>query len=212
MERDANRALGVPDVPSIALGPASLRVHLPKRAPYQPAASDAAAAAADDTSHQPFVPAYVPVVRAPSQSMYETTTPIRDSVAEEAFNELTASPQSAMSTVGEAGEWTVVEQRESLETQQETAAAIAAAAEAQVEAAKRKLKANKVGGAHDNDDDNDDDDENEDDKGAIISGPRHLETAVASVNASATFKKRGAAGNNNNRSVRKKLQDAGDDE
>jgi hypothetical protein len=211
MERDANRALGVPDVPSIALGPASLRVHLPKRAPYQPAASAAAAAAAAaDDAHQPFVPSYVPVVRAPSQSMYETATSIRDSVAEEAFNELTASPQSAVSAVGEAGEWTVVEQRESLETQQETAAAIAAAAEAQVEAAKRKLKANTVGGAHDNDDD--DDDENEDDKGAIISGPRHLETAVASVNASATFKKRGAAGNNNSRSVRKKLQDAGDDE
>jgi hypothetical protein len=207
IERDANRALGVADVPSVAPVPKALRVRLPPKS----AESDAAA-----PPLEPFRPAYVPVVRAPSQAMYETSTRMTDAAAEQAFQELTAeAAPPPESTTGEAGEWTVVAANDSLELQQETDAASAAAVEAQIEAAKRKQKSQQATNADNSDDEDDDDD---DAKGTIISGPRHLERAVSGAAASTvaaavapTFKKR-KTGGGADRSVRKKVVADDDDE
>jgi hypothetical protein len=211
IEREANRALGVPDVPSVAPIPKSLQIRLPSKSSSAPPPPS--------QDNEPFKPAYIPIVRAPSQAMYETSTSIVDVSSEQTFQELTtAAAATTTNTTGEAGEWTVVSANESLDLQQESDAASAAMIEAQIAAAQRKKnKSTRNNNNDDDEDSNDDDEEEEEKKGSIISGPRHLEQAIGAISTMApTFKKRktggGGGGGGADRSIRKKVLDDDDDE
>lgn len=199
MEREANAALGLPDVPTIAppVKPIKLRLPSQSRPPPPP----------DEHNDELFVPKYVPVVRA-SASASAFAPPVNDFVAEAMAAVMAAPPPTQ---TAEPGEWTVVAPSESLEQQQESDAAAEEHKVLMAMSQAKKAKKPRDDKNAANNEQDDDASEADDDNGTVHSGPRHLESALATTAATATnaFKKRKVE--TKNRAGRKKLDDDDDD-
>lgn len=196
MEREANVAMGLPDVPHIAV-PKPLHLDL-----RLPSASSRARQQQHDAAdaNEPFVPKYVPVVRTAAVAPLGPAAVVDD--VEAAFRAQIAS--ATVVAAAEPGEWTAVETGESLEQQQQEHHDQQQKQQQQEQQQRRQQEQQRKQVDSDDDDDGD--------NGTVHSGPRHLGTAMASAVAAAdvTFKKRKGESAAKNRSVRKKIDDDDD--
>jgi hypothetical protein len=203
MEREANVAMGLPDVPTVAVPkPLRLDLRLPSASSRARQQQQQQHDAADP--NEPFVPKYVPVVRTAAVAPLGPAAVVDD--VEAAFRAQIAS--ATVVAAAKPGEWTAVETGESLEQQQQEHHDQQQKQQQQEQQQRRQHEQQRKQQQQVDSDDDDDDD-----NGTVHSGPRHLGTAMASAAVAAadvTFKKRKGETAAKNRSVRKKIDDDDD--